>query len=100
INLQPFALTSEDLPSYFVSYVGKEKVDELNTYVFDVIPKVISNKKELERLRRQKIEGKFFQGKIWVDDQDLQIVKTGGKVVPESRQGFPKSKTNPENMNK
>ena len=98
INLQPFALTSEDLPSYFVSYVGKEKVDELNTYVFDVIPKVISNKKELERLRRQKIEGKFFQGKIWVDDQDLQIVKTGGKVVPEFKQRFPKFETYRENI--
>src|SRR5215813_246809 len=98
INLQPFALTSEDLPSYFVSYVGKEKVDELNTYVFDVIPKVISNKKELERLRRQKIEGKFFQGKIWVDDQDLQIVKTAGKTVPEFEQRFPKFETYRENI--
>jgi hypothetical protein len=98
INLQPFALTSEDLPSYFVSYVGKEKVDELNTLVFDVIPKVMSNKKELERLRRQKIEGKFFQGKIWVDDQDLQIVKTGGKVVPEFKQRFPKFETYRENI--
>src|SRR5262249_40785314 len=82
VNLQPFALTAEELPNYFVSYVGKEKVDELNTFVFDVIPRVMSNKKELEKLRRQKIEGKFLQGKIWVDDQDLQIVKTAGKTVP------------------
>src|SRR5215471_20386353 len=54
VNLQPFALTAEELPNYFVSYVGKEKVDELNTFVFDVIPRVMSNKKELEKLRRQK----------------------------------------------
>src|SRR6185369_12419760 len=79
INLQPFALAAEEMPNYFISYVGKEKVDDLNTYVFDVIPKVMSNKKELDRLRKQKIEGKFFQGKIWVDDQDLMIVKTAGK---------------------
>jgi hypothetical protein len=98
INLQPFALTAEDMPNYFVSYVGKEKVDELNTFVFDVIPKVMSNKKELERLRRQKIEGKFFQGKIWVDDQDLQIVKTAGKTVPEFGQRFPKFETYRENI--
>jgi hypothetical protein len=98
INLQPFALTSDDLPNYFVSYVGKEKVDELNTYVFDVIPKVMSNKKELERLRKQQIEGKFFQGKIWVDDQDLQIVKTAGKTVPEFKQRFPKFETYRENI--
>jgi hypothetical protein len=98
INLQPFALTAEDLPNYFVSYVGKEKVDELNTLVFDVIPKVMSNKKELDKLRKQKIEGKFFQGKIWVDDQDLQIVKTAGKTVPEFGQRFPKFETYRENI--
>jgi hypothetical protein len=98
INLQPFALAAEDMPNYFVSYVGKEKVDELNTYVFDVIPKVMSNKKELERLRKQQIEGKFFQGKIWVDDQDLQIVKTSGKTVPEFKQRFPKFETYRENI--
>lgn len=98
INLQPFALSAEDLPNYFVSYVGKEKVDELNTYVFDVIPKVMSNKRELERLRKQKIEGKFFQGKIWVDEEDLQIVKTAGKTVPEFGQRFPKFETYRENI--
>lgn len=98
VNLQPFALAAEELPNYFVSYVGKEKVDDLNTYVFDVIPKVMSNKKELERLRKQKIEGKFFQGKIWVDDEDLQIVKTAGKTVPEFQQRFPKFETYRENI--
>jgi hypothetical protein len=98
INLQPFALTSEDLPNYNVSYVGKEKVDQLDTYVFDVAPKALSNKKELEKLRKQKIEGRFFQGRIWVDDQDLQIVKSAGKVVPEFVQRFPKFETYRENI--
>jgi hypothetical protein len=98
VNLQPFALSTEELPNYSVSYVGKEKVDELNAYVFDVIPKVMSNKKDLDRLRKQKIEGKFFQGKIWVDDQDLQIVKTSGKTVPEFQQRFPRFETYRENI--
>jgi hypothetical protein len=98
VNLQPFALSTEELPNYSVSYVGKEKVDELNAFVFDVIPKVMSNKKELDRLRKQKIEGKFFQGKIWVDDQDLQIVKTSGKTVPEFQQRFPRFETYRENI--
>lgn len=98
INLQPFALTAEELPNYFVSYVGKEKIDELNTYVFDVIPKAMSNQRELDRLRKQHIEGKFFQGKIWVDDQDLQIVKTAGKIVPEFDQRFVKFETYRENI--
>src|SRR5215510_15834388 len=50
VNLQPFALRSEDLPNYQVNYVGKEKVDELNCYVFEVTPKVMLNQRELERL--------------------------------------------------
>ncbi len=98
INLQPFALTAEELPNYFVSFVNKEKLDDLNTYVFDVTPKVMSNQRELDKLRKQKIEGKFFQGKIWVDDQDMQIVKTAGKIVPEFEQRFVKFETYRENI--
>ena len=98
INLQPFALSKEDLPNYMVSYIGKEKIDELNCHVFDVIPKVMANARELDRLRKAKIEGKFFQGKIWVDDEDLQIVKTAGKTVPEFKQRFPKFETYRENI--
>jgi outer membrane lipoprotein-sorting protein len=97
-NLQPFALTTKDLPLYNVSYVGKEKVDDLNTYVFDVTPKVMSNERELKRLKDQKVEGKFFQGRIWVDDEDMQVVKTAGKVVPEFKQRFPKFETYRENI--
>jgi hypothetical protein len=98
VNLQPFALTAEDLPNYNVSFVGREKVDELSTHVFDVTPKVMSNPRELDRLRRDKIEGKFFQGRIWVDDEDLQIVKTAGRTVPEFKQRFPKFETYRENI--
>lgn len=98
VNLQPFALAKEDLPNYNVSYIGKEKVDDLNTFVFDVIPKVMSNNRELDRMRKQKIEGKYFQGRIWVDDEDMQIVKTAGKTVPEFEQRFPKFETYRENI--
>ena len=70
-NFQPFVLTSRDLPSYELKYEGQEHVDELDTYVFSVRPKFIA-------------EGKlYFQGKIWIDDTDLQIVRTIGKVVPQ-----------------
>lgn len=98
INLQPFALTAEELPNYQVTYVGKEKVDDLNTYVFDVTPKAVLDQRELKRLRDQKVEGKYFQGRIWIDDVDLQIVKTAGKVVPEFKQRFPKFETYRENI--
>jgi hypothetical protein len=67
----PFVLTAEDIPAYNVTYVGRQKVDELNTYVFDVAPKV------LEKGRR------YLQGRIWVDQQDLQIVLVSGKNVPD-----------------
>lgn len=98
INLQPFALASEDLVNYNVYYVGREKIDELQTYVFDVKPKVMSDTRELKRMKDKKIEGKYFQGRIWVDDQDLQIVKTAGKVVPEFDQRFPSFETYRENI--
>jgi hypothetical protein len=66
-----FSLTTSELPNYQVLYIGKQKVDELTTYVFDVAPKAIQNGK------------RYFQGRIWVDDQDLEIVKTYGKGVPD-----------------
>ena len=67
----PFVLTAEDIPAYNVNYVGRQKVDEVNTYVFDVAPK------KIEKGRR------YLQGRIWVDQQDLQIVLVSGKNVPD-----------------
>jgi hypothetical protein len=76
-GIQPFALEPSKLSKYDFKYVGKEKIDELSLYVFDVTPKVIPDaKKTKERL---------FLGRVWVDDQDLQIVKTKGKGVPETK---------------
>ena len=68
-NVQPWVCTTETLPKYNVSYLGVEKVDELETYVFSVKPKT------LEAGQR------YFEGQIWVDQRDLQIVKTYGKGV-------------------
>lgn len=73
VNIQPFVLTTEDMPKYDIKYVGREQLDELSTYVFDVAPKTIEKKH------------RYFQGRIWVDDKDLQIVKSYGKAVPEGR---------------
>ena len=86
-GVQPFALATEDLPKYQVDYVGKEKIDELNTYVFDVRPKGI-------------VKGeRYLQGRIWVDDQDLQIVKVKGQAVPEvDNQKFPHFESYRENI--
>jgi len=69
----PFVLTLEEIPEYDILYVGQQKEDELHCYVFDIAPKQIVGKK------------RYFQGRIWVDDQDFQIVKTQGKTVPDIR---------------
>jgi TonB family protein len=76
-GVNPFALEASKLSSYAFKYVGKEKIDELDLYVFDVGPKVAPDPK--------KIKERFFQGRIWVDVQDLQIVKARGKAVPEDK---------------
>ena len=69
----PFVLTEADLPQYNVIYVGQQQEDQLHCYVFDMAPKQIEGKK------------RYFQGRIWVDDHDFQIVKTYGKTVPDIR---------------
>jgi TonB family protein len=90
-GIEPFALEPSKLQLYNIRYVGKEKIDELNLYIFDVAPKVIPDpKKSKERL---------FVGRVWVDDQDLQIVKTKGKGVPETKQNkFPTVETYREHI--
>jgi hypothetical protein len=78
-GVQPFALEASKINLYNFTYVGKERIDELDTYVFDVAPKVMP----------KKVSERFFQGRVWVDDRDLQIVKVRGKGVPEGKQRFP-----------
>lgn len=70
-HMLPFVLTTDDLPEYNILYVGQQQEDELHCYVFDIAPKKIEGKK------------RYFQGRVWVDDHDLQIVKTYGKTVPD-----------------
>ena len=76
----PFVLTTDEIPEYDILYVGQQLEDELHCYVFDVAPKKIEGKK------------RYFQGRIWVDDRDFQIVMTFGKTVPDIR------KKNNENL--
>src|SRR5208282_5613114 len=90
-HVQPFVLTTDELPKYDIKYVGREQVDELATYVFDVAPKKIEKKQ------------RYFQGRVWVDQKDLEIVKTFGKAVPDihTRSGdnvFPRFETIRENI--
>ncbi len=77
-GINPFALEAAKINAYNFKYVGKEKIDELDLYVFDVGPKIAPDPK--------KIKERFFQGRIWVDEQDLQIVKARGKGIPETKE--------------
>lgn len=67
-----FPLVSSNLPKYEITYGGKQAIDQLNTYVFEVKPR------QLERAHA------YFDGLVWVDDHDLAIVKTYGKWVTET----------------
>jgi len=67
----PFVLTAEVIGQYDLKYVGRQKVDEIDCYVFDVSPKIIEKKK------------RYLLGRIWVDKTDLQIVVTNGRMVPD-----------------
>ena len=83
-GVQAFALEASKLHEYDFAYVGKEKLDELDTYVFDVTPKVLNDSRRLAALKKSKTPERFFQGRVWVDDRDFQIVKSRGKGVPET----------------
>jgi hypothetical protein len=67
----PFVLTAEEIVQYNVKYVGRQKVDEVDCYVFDVGPRLIEKKH------------RYLLGRIWVDATDLQIVVTNGRMVPD-----------------
>ena len=92
-GVQAFALESSKLGEYDFAYAGKEKIDEVDTYVFDVTPKILSDSRRLAALKKSKKPERYFQGRIWVEDRDLQIVKARGKGVPEFDQRFPTFET-------
>ena len=61
-----FPLTSNQLQYYDLTYKGSQPLDELNAYIFEVKPKRLLPKYKL------------FSGIVYVDDQDLAIVKVYG----------------------
>ncbi len=95
-GVDPFAIEPQFLGNYNFTYLGKEKIDELDLYVFDVTPKVLPDPKKTIQ--------KYFSGRIWVDDRDLMIVKSKGKALPEGKnmqgqeQRFPTMETWRDNV--
>jgi hypothetical protein len=73
-GVQFFALETSQAPLYNFKYVGQERIDELDLHVFEVSPKALPDPK--------KIKDRLFQGRVWVDTEGYQIVKTRGKGLP------------------
>ena len=67
----PWILTTEEMPQYNLTYAGQQHVDDLDTYVLHVEPK------------KEEKGKRYFQGRVWVDTHDLQVVKLCGKSVPD-----------------
>jgi hypothetical protein len=70
-KLPLFVLTTDELPQYDLTYEGQQKLDEINTLIFGVKPKQV--------LRGRRL----FEGVVWIDDQELAVVKSYGKFVTE-----------------
>ena len=82
-DVQPFVLTTDEIGEYQIDYLGRQNADEIPCYLFAVKPKKMASGK------------RYFEGQIWVDDRDLQIVKTYGKGVGAKQGGeqFPRFET-------
>jgi hypothetical protein len=70
-RLPPFPLTTAQLSKYVLQFLGTEKVDEVDCYIFQANPKA------LER------QHSYFDGVIWVDQKYLEVVKTYGKWITD-----------------
>jgi hypothetical protein len=82
-SVQPFVLTTNELPKYLIRYIGKETLDEIPCYTFAVKPKKVEPGQ------------RYFEGIVWVDDRDLQIVKSYGRGtgVFKKNNAYPKFET-------
>ena len=80
-TLQLYVLEAAKLPNYDFKHVGSERIDEIDTYVYDVTPKVMPDPK--------KSKARYFQGRVWIDNKDFQLVKARGKGVPAGKETFP-----------
>lgn len=86
-TIQTLVIEASKIGEYDFTYIGKERIDELDVYVFDVKPKLLSD----PRLTKLALKNKdrYFEGRIYIDTQDFQLVKARGRGVPEGKQRYP-----------
>jgi hypothetical protein len=70
-RIPAYPLTSGQLAKYDLKFIGRELVDEVDCYIFQVKPKTVERAKA------------YFEGVVWVDAQYLEVVKTYGKWVTD-----------------
>jgi hypothetical protein len=70
-SVPAFPVTAGQLAKYNLKYLGKEQVDEIDCYIFQVRPKAVDRTKA------------YFDGIVWVDAKYLEVVKTYGKWVTD-----------------
>lgn len=78
VRIYQFTITPETLGLYEFNYVGRERVDELGTYVFDVQPGV-------KMPDPDKTQERYLRGRVWIDDQDMSVVKVTGEALSGQR---------------
>ncbi len=64
-----FPLTTSQLSKYNLKYLGKDQLDEISCYIFEVKPRVAERKNA------------YFQGIVCIDDKYMEVVKTYGSWV-------------------
>jgi hypothetical protein len=72
-NIQPLVLTEDRLWNYETKFRGEETMDDIDCWVLQVRP-------------RQILQGqRFFDGMMWVDKKEYNIVRMEGQAVPQIR---------------
>jgi hypothetical protein len=72
-NIQPLVLTEDRLWNYETKFRGEETMDDIDCWVMQVRP-------------RQILAGqRFFDGMLWVDKKEYNIVRMEGQAVPQIR---------------
>jgi len=70
-DIQPMVLTEERLWNYETRYRGEERMDDVDCWVLQVRP-------------RQILQGqRLFDGLVWVDKKNYDIVRMEGQAVPQ-----------------
>ncbi len=70
-NIQPFLLTNAQVNFYSMKFKGEEMMDGFSCWVVWIEPKQILSSQ------------RFFQGLLWVRQNDFAVVRSEGQAVPQ-----------------